>query len=396
MFAFSSLKELINTIYKEQKLLSEMFEKRKIPYKKEYALEVAKYGEESIEFLINRSVLRQNGIYLEIDDQFLQFFEMILEVNEEINTSFINENIQQIRQNINYWLQENSETRKYSYLKTIKSGLRKTGRVILRNIVDLNRNIDNTFKTEPNYKIKIAKLENYDKKRQDIKQLLAQTEKLIKEDEHTFFKSALDEELKRITTELRLQLNEYWHNLIEIENQIIEFLSQIKYQSLVLEKLRQVKYLKDQFELKNKSNIEALLSSSNDVVFEPKPSYPLKLSLDILQSDEARDIILKVAAKVKTGVKPVLPVAERISEDYLETAEEKEIIVNLEEVKNSFTASGNNLFDFILNYEYPKELDFEEKVTVYCQMISLYEKEFEITDNYQKLEQIEFALVYPK
>lgn len=99
--------------------------------------------------------------------------------------------------------------------------------------------------------------------------MLNQTEKLIKEDEQTFFKSALDEELKQVTTELRLQINEYWHNLIEIEKQIIEFLGKIKYQSLVLEKLRQIKYLKSQFELKNKTNIVDCIDVCRDVILRP-------------------------------------------------------------------------------------------------------------------------------
>ncbi|ODT90430.1 MAG: hypothetical protein ABS85_15405 [Sphingobacteriales bacterium SCN 48-20] len=133
-----SLKELVNTLYWARDLLVEMFEKRKsFAYKYDDAAEIM--GEDKLEILINKQLLRRNGPYVEIDDQFQQFFEQVLEVNEEINTSYINENIQQVKQHIVYYLQENNEHRRYSYLKQVKGALRKIGRITLRNVIDLNR-----------------------------------------------------------------------------------------------------------------------------------------------------------------------------------------------------------------------------------------------------------------
>jgi hypothetical protein len=393
---FLSIRELLNTLSRENKLLSELFEKRKsLSYKYDYALELVDNDNDRILRLIEKSVIRQNGNYLEIDDQFLQFFEQILEVNEEINISYINENIELVKQYILYYLQENSENRKYTYLKSVKSTLKKIGRITIRNIVDLNRNIENTFKTEPNYKIKISKLENHNRKLTDIKSLIEQTEKLITEDELTFFKAALDEELKSITNQLRLQLSESRHNLIEAKKQIIEFINQIKYQSKFIEKLRQIKYLKDQFELRAKTNLIEVLVKNSAMAFEIKPTYPLKLSLDWLQQDEVRESILKINQKIKSGVKPLLHVAESISNDYLQTDTEKEIHINLEEVRNNFMASGNNLFDFILNYKFPRDVLFEERITVFCQMISIFDNNFEVSEDYNEYNEIEYVMVFP-
>lgn len=395
MSQFHSIKELINTLAWSKELLSEMFEKRKsFVYKYDHALEVME--EEKLETLKNRNVLRQNGPYLEMDDQFLNFFEQILEVNEEINTSFINENIQQVKQQINYYLQEHNENRRYSYLKAVKSLLRKIGRITLRNIIDLNRNVENAFKTEPNYKIKISRLENFDQKQKDVQLLIDQTDRLVTQDEQVFFKTALDEELKQIVTQLRLQLNEGRHNLIETQKQIIEYLNQVKYQSRIIEHIKQVKYLKDQFELRAKTNVLQVIVANNAVIFEQKTTYPLKLSLEELQTDAAQESIKKIAQKLKHGNKQKLPVAEGISTDYLKIEEETEIFINLEELRSGFQASGNHLYQFIMQYRFPKELSFAEKVTVFCQMVSLYEMEFNIMEDYSKDNEVEYAMVYPK
>jgi len=397
MNSFSSIKELLSSLHKEERLISAMFKERKsFNYKYDYALELVDNDDNRLQKLINRSVIRQNGNNLEIDDLFLQFFEQVLDANEEINISYINENIEIVKQNIHYYFNETNEQRKYKYLLKIKTTLRNIGNTTLRNVVDLKRNIDVTFKNEPNYKNKRAKLIHLDNKRKDISKLIEQTVRLISEGEDTFFTMATDEELNRIIVQLKMQLLKCAHNLIEIERQIIDFLNQIQYQSNVIEKLRQIKYLKDQFILESSTDFRAVLNSNNTVIFEPNPQYPLKLSLEYLQSnDEAFESIRKIAKRVKSGVKVMRPVADKISDEYLETHIEEEIQINLEEVKNGFVASGYALFDFVLNYNFVKTVSFDEKITIYCQLISLYENAFEVTGKFQKKENTEFAVVYP-
>lgn len=398
MNTFTSIKELLSTLVREHKLLTEMFEKRKtLSYKYDLALVMVDYNEERIQYLISHSVIRQNGSFLEIEEQFKDFFEQVLEVNEEINTSSINSNIQNVKENILYYLKENNEIRKYDYLRKVKNALRKIGNITLRNVVDLKRNIDNTFKNEPTYTIKKLRLEILDKKRIDINSFIEETYKLISEEEQSFFKSALDDELNRVITQLKLQLNECRHNLIEIQKQIIEYLNQIKYQSGVIEKLRQLKYLKDQFTIRADTDIDSVILKNDDVIFEANPVYPLKLSLEYLQSDnEAYTSILRIAKRIKSLVKIKLPLAGKISSEYLQPNIEEEIQINFEEVRNSFIASGNNLFDFILAYNFEKELSFDEKVTVYCQLISQYDSLFALTEKYNSQQEIEYAMVYPK
>ncbi|MDH6306729.1 hypothetical protein M2459_001963 [Parabacteroides sp. PF5-5] len=395
MNTFYSIKELINALSRHKDLFAEMFAKRTMAYKYDFALEFT--DEDHIQFLIDHAVIRQNEGFLELDDLYLQFFEQVLAINEEINISYINESIQNVKQHILYYLQENNETRKYTYLKTIKNSIRKIGNITVRNVIDLKRNTDNTFKNEPNYKNKKSKLEFLDKKREDISTLIHATERLLSEEELTFFKIAYDEELNRIETLLKRQLNECRHNLIEIQKQIIEYLNQIKYQSRFLEKLRQIKYLKDQFELESKTDIRKILSENNAVVFESNPAYPLKLSIDRLQTDdELLALIQKVFESIKIQANIRQKMAEIISDEYLDVEAEEMMFINLEEVKNRFTASGNHLFDFILNYNFQHEVDFNERVTLYCQLISQYENELIVSETFNVHENIEYAMVYPK
>lgn len=389
---------MLGILSREQRLISEIFEKRKqLSYKYDHALELVEYNEDKLLSLIEFAVLRRNGSFLEIDDQFLQFFEQILEVNEDINVSYINENLFAIHQNIVYYLQENSETRRYNYLRQVKNALRKIGVIAIRNVVDLKRNIDNTFKNEPNYKVKKAKLEHLDIKRSDISNLINLTDKLISGgEEQTFFKVATDEELQRIIHVLKSQLNTCRHNLIDNQKQIIEYLNRLRAQNIMVEKIRQLKYLKDQFELRTKTNIEQILTSENPLLFEPNPAYSLKLSLDQLQGDDGSlDLIRKVHARQRSGKGTKQSVADIDLSEYLDSESEQVPQINLEEVKNSFLAGSNNLFDFLQTYDFGMELSFEERLTVYCQLVSQYDAHFRLTDSYQVKQETEYLMIYP-
>ena len=396
MTSFKSIKELLKTLDWAKDLLDEMFHKRnEFSYKYDMAVEMLDSIEKT-DRLIELEIIRRNGVFVELDEKFMNFFELVLEVNEQISTAFILDNIHLVKESINYYLKESNTDKQYSYLKQVKSTLQKTGRITARSIVDLNRNIENTFKTETNFKIKLEKLQNLKQKKEDIQLLVEHTDKLITDDEQTFFKTALDEELKQITFSLRLKLTEARHNIIETHEQIIDYINQTKYKTQLLEKIKQLKYLKDQFDLKSKTNIEKVAAQQNALVFEPRSYFSTKLSLVHLQTDEANESIFKTRKKIKSDKRPRYQLSESISSDYLNTEPEHEIFINMEEVINSFSASGNNLYDFVMSYKFPKEQSFDERVTLYCQLVSMYETDLKITGEYQRKDDIEFAMIYPK
>ena len=398
MDSFNDIKDLIATLKREEKLLSEMFSKRKsIDYKYNDAVELVDSDENRIQHLIRRSVIRENGSLLELDDLFLEFFEQVLDVNVEINLSYIDENIQIIVENINYFLNETNENKRYNYLRFIKKTFRKIGSTTHKSVVDLRRNIENTFKNEANYKNKRLKLQNLDAKRFIVENLINTTLNLINKDELTFFNRALDEELNRIIIDLKHQLGECSHNLIEIEKQIIDYLNQIKHQGEFLEKLRKLKYLKDHFTIAAETDIKQVIASRKQLLFENRINEPLNLSVDTLrENDKAFEIIRRVSKnhKNRNYAKPVF--ADQISGEYLENRVTEEVMINLEEVRNRFVATSDHLFNFILNYDFLKAVDFDERVTIFCQIVSQYDQELLIANEFQLANGVEYAIIYSK
>ena len=398
MNTFRSIDELIKTLDREKMLLKEMFSKRKSPsFRYDYALELTEYKEERIKYLIDYGVIRDSGNFLEMEDIYLKFFEEVLQVNEEINVSFVQEYLDHLNDDIEYYLKENNEQRKYAYQREVKRCLKNIALTTVRNVMDLKRNVDNTYKNEPNYQIKLAKLKKLDEKRQNIALLITRSEDLIDNQQPTFFRVAMDVQMRTVVSDVKLQLNDSFHNLIEIEKEIIHYLNLIAYQNKIFEKVRKLKYLRDQFLLEANTDIKRVLVDRNPVWMEPMANYRIKLSINELRnSAEAATLIRKVATQRKDKARGLQNVAEAIPQEYLSEAGELFDAVNLQEVFNAFSASGTHLFRFVMDYSYHKPVSECEKVLFFCQLASQYADSLEFAERYESTAYVEYPIIYAK
>lgn len=396
---FHSLEELIRALDRERKLLYGLFQDRKrLSFRYDIARELAAKKDESLEFLRRYGVIRENGDFIELEDVYLKFFEDVLEVNEEINVASVKESIGNLNAAIDYYQSENSPNRKYGYLKDVKRILRNIALTTLRNVIDLKRNIDNTYKNEPTFKIKKKKLKHLDEKRRDIAVLIKECEKVIDEKQSNFFMMAMDVQLRDIVTDVKLQLKEVYHNLLELDRQIINYLNLIEYQNCLFEKVQKLKYLRDQLLLESNTDIKAKMTVRNPVWMEPRPRYPLKVSLSMLRtSDLGLKVLLDVVKGKGNNRLRKGNLAEPLTEEELKEQQHVLQIVDVNEVKTAFMASGDNLFNFVMNYSgYHKQMTDEEKLVLFCQIAAQYLDELSISEEFNCYGGIEYPLIYPK
>ena len=396
---FRSLDELIRALDRERKLLHALFQDRKrLSFRYDLARELASKRDESIEFLRRYGVIRENADFVELEDVYLSFFEEVLEVNEDINVASVKESIDSLNNAIDYYLSENNPSRKYGYLRDVKRMLRKIALTTLRNVIDLKRNIDNTYKNEPTFAIKKKKLVHLDEKRRDIAVLINECERVIDEKQTTFFMVAMDVQLKEIVTDVKLQLREVYHNLLELDRQIINYLNLIEYQNRLFQKVQKLKYLRDQMLLETNTDIRAKLSARNPVWMEPRPRYPLKVSLSMLRNTEEGLKIIQDIAKGKGNSRLRKGnLAEPLTEEELTEQRQTLQMVDISEVKNAFMASSDHLFHFVMNYSnYRIPMDDEAKLVLFCQIATQYLEDVEITAEYRKFGAVEYPLIFSK
>ena len=396
---FHSLEELIRALDRERKLLYALFQDRKrLSFRYNLAKELATKKDESLEFLRRFGIIHENGDFVELEDVYLKFFEEVLEVNEEINVASVKESIGSLNAAIDYYQSEKNVTRKWGYLKDVKRILRNIALTTLRNVIDLKRNIDNTYKNEPTFVVKKKKLVHLDEKRKDIAALINECEKVIDEKQATFFLMAMDVELKETVTDVKLQLKEVYHNLLELDRQIINYLNLIEYQNRLFEKVQKLKYLRDQMLLETNTDIKAKMDARNPVWMEPRPRYTLKVSLSMLRTTDTGLKILQDVAKGKSNDRLRKGnLAEPLTKEELTEQQKVLQTVDVSEVKTAFMASGDNLFHFVMNYSgYRKKMADEEKLVLFCQIAAQYHDELVISEEYGRHGNIEFPFIYPK
>lgn len=396
---FHSLEELIRALDRERKLLYALFQDRKrLSFRYNLAKELATKKDESLEFLRRFGIIHENGDFVELEDVYLKFFEEVLEVNEEINVASVKESIGSLNAAIDYYQSEKNATRKWGYLKDVKRILRNIALTTLRNVIDLKRNIDNTYKNEPTFVVKKKKLVHLDEKRKDIAALINECEKVIDKKQATFFLVAMDVELKDTVTDVKLQLKEVYHNLLELDRQIINYLNLIEYQNRLFEKVQKLKYLRDQMLLETNTDIKAKMDARNPVWMEPRPRYTLKVSLSMLRTTDIGLKILQDVAKGKSNDRLRKGnLAEPLTKEELTEQQKVLQTVDVREVKTAFMASGDNLFHFVMNYSgYRKQMADEEKLVLFCQIAAQYHDELVISEEYGRHGNIEFPFIYPK
>lgn len=393
---FRSLEELIRALDREHKLIHALFQDRKkLSFRHELAREIASKKDESLYFLRRYGVIRENADFVELEDVYLKFFEDVLEVNEEINVASVKENIGNLNNAIEYYLSENNPNRKYGYLRDVKRILRNIALTTLRNVIDLKRNIDNTYKNEPTFAIKKKKLVHLDEKRKDIAALINECERVIDEKQATFFMVAMDVQLKDIVTDVKLQLREVYHNLLELDRQIINYLNLIEYQNRLFQKVQKLKYLHDQMLLETNTDIQAKLQTKSPVWMEPRPRYTLKVSLSMLRNTEEGLKVLKNVAKGKGNNRLKKGnLAEPLTADELTEQQQMLQMVDVSEVKNAFMVSGDNLFHFVINYSgYRIPIDDEAKLVLFCQIAAQYLDELHVNEEYRQYGEIEYPII---
>lgn len=393
---FRTIEELTKTLSREQRLLGEMFEKRKLmKFPLGLALDLVGSNEARLRKLLDYGVLVRSGNTVKIESDYLNFFEEVLNVNEEISVLSVQECINTLKEYIGYFLQEANANRRAGYQDSVRQLLKKTGFRTLRNVVDLKRNMDNAYKQEPNYVIKKKKLQNLDEKSHSIRAMIRECEKLM-DNEHAFFIMANDPHMAKTCSDVKHDFVEAYHALMEIDRQIIVYINQIDLQNKLYKKIRKLKYLQDQLLIKTDTNLVQVLEERNPLWMESRQYSKTRLSLEMLrENDQIVQMLRRIAER--NGIRKTA----RTEADPLTLEELQEHVLQLKEVDpaevwNAFLASSYHLFEFILRYDYKSQRGIEDHVALFCQLVILHPDECKMTGKYANYQDIEYPIIYAK
>lgn len=400
MNAFRDIDALLKAIAREKELLKFLFTSRKAPsLRTEQALEnFLSQDSRRLEYLLEHGVIRESeGGFLVLEDTYLRFFEDVLEVNEEINVLSVKQHIDALNENIELWLTVDSEGRKQRYMGEILRILRSIALSTHRNVIDLKRAIDNTYKNERDYAVKRKRLENLDRKRADIALLIKEAEKLFDKRQRVFFGQSMDAHLKETVAMVKDALTESYHGLLELDRQIILYLNKIEAEQRLVEKIRRIKYLKDQLVWESSTDVIWALQTHRPAFLEKRPWYNCLPSLESLTNTpdgiaalkEAHAVLKNPTARRKTNPEPLSPEELSLGAVVKDT-------LNTFEVRNAFLGSSQDLMTFLSGYTFREPLSAEDRLTLFCRLAVEFDEDFRITDEFREAGNFIYPLIYPR
>ncbi|MDE6717035.1 MAG: hypothetical protein K2J70_02480 [Muribaculaceae bacterium] len=368
--SFRNITELLNRLYQDKRLIAEMFyHRREIDFTRDDALSFTDVGR--LSFLIDHGVIREEGDSLELEESYLQFFEEVLLANEDITGSAVADQVELLKENISFYLLErDNPVRQVKYLRKVKRNLRNIAQLSSRKVIDLKRNVNDTFKQEANYIIKRERLKKFLTNISEINRLVDNTQELLDDRSSTFEHFAPDDQLSTLIISVRIELNEVSRTIIEQQAVIREYLHRIDRQDRMVKKIRRVKMLKDQFVWTTATDLLRVLEERTDIFLEPLSPSPLKPSLAYLRlTDDGSAILEEVRKTIAKAMTADRKAAPPLSEGDFNSEPIEADYVDLDSLGTKFLLSDTDLFSFVMNYPYEKEQSVGKRLEYYSQLV---------------------------
>ena len=375
-----NVRELITQLYNHRSTVEYLFGNRDTITVTEL-LSTGEITEEQYKKLIQQEILYEYHTIVGLNDSVIAMFEDFMEIGE-VTPGVIRDYISELKRNIEFY----NDVKEIRFLRSIKKYLKRIGVAITREIIKLQKNIDDTYKNEGNYRIKLQKLEDYRTKRDAIIDFIKKTEEILDESKSTLNISA-DSEFYGIVTSLKSSLIENLDYLIEIQTDITDYINKIQFQLDVYKKAQSIKEIKDRGELHYKTNFKNVVESLDAIGFNNIRSPRTKVSVEFLYTDEGHMICKRVAEKYKISRMLARRMAEKLPGDFKDLRAEAFIKMDTATLVKKFMNQKKNLFEFLQDYKFPKvlgDLSFEERITLFVEVAMEYEKQldFKFTLNY--------------
>ncbi len=381
-------------LHTDRKLFESLFEKRnRMVGFHEVSNEI---GEERLEYLINAEILNRTDDSIELDERILSFFEEFLETNEDVEIGDVDELLINLKYNIElYQNEKENEHSRERYLGKIKRILKKIPNMILKNLSLLQLHIGLTYKTQSSHKNKILELQHYKGKLEKMMNIEAKVQKALL-NEAGFFNVVSSYETVLLSLRLKVRLRELRVSLIELQKQVIEYINKTLHKQHFFEHIIKLKEMKSALEIKEKSNILALLEMETTPLFMSKPQR-ITTFLDTEEVYEFgfEEMVQKLQHTIPVQKTSVLK-AEALDGSFFEDEEKAQYMIDTDALHEAFMDSQEDLFTFIDTKAFEVEQSLEEKITLYCQLALMYEADYSFSETRQKIEQYEYLIIRPK
>ena len=192
-------------------------------------------------------------------------------------------------------------------------------------------------------------------------------------------------------------LTEAYHGLLELDRQIIVYLNRIEAEQRLVEKIRRIKYLKDQLVWESGTDVIWALQTHRPAFLEKRPWYNCLPSLESLTNSpdgiaalkEAQAALQNPTARRKTDPEPLTQ--EELSRDAV-----VKDMMNTFQVRSAFLGGSQDLMSFLSGYTFSEPLSEEDRLTLFCRLAAEFYEDFRMSEEYREAGAFLYPLIYPR
>jgi hypothetical protein len=365
-----NVNDILNQLYQHRGVVEFLFAHRENITVNEL-LNRGDINHEQLQKLKSLDLVYEYENIVSLNDAVVAMFEDFMEIGE-VTPGFINDYINELNRHIRFY----QEAREMRFLRSIKKYLKRINSTLTREIIKLQKNVDDTYKNESNYRIKLQKLEDYRLKRDTIIDFIKKTTDVV-EDARALFSLTNDSELYGIVQALKVSLIENLDYLIEIQTDITDFINKIQFQLDVYIKAQKLKEIKDHGNLHFKTNFNETVAAINTLRYNGHKTPKTKIAVDFLFTDDGHVLCKRIAEKYKLTRLMVRGLADRMAGNFKDKGLEQQIKLDtLKLVDRFLIQTKQNLFEYLMDYKFPKAIGtvtFEERLSLFVEIAMEYQ-----------------------
>ncbi len=346
----SQIIEAIRLLYSNRRTIDFLFSKR--PSGKG-RFELLDYDndltEERIGKLLEKRFVEEKDGEISLNMQLISFFEDYLGIGDA-NVEMLNADLKNLERNLQYYEDSNQNIK---HLIKIREILKKLDSGIRINIVKLYASVDEVYKTERDLKVKLSKLENYRKDRDEVLLTIEATSRFL-ELNKVVLKN--ESEVMKTRKQLRFNLIEYNRQLLTLQNQVVDYIHKVQLQTQFYKKLTWLKTIKNSGGMLNgaNSNIYEVVSQNHSLLFQKTVSHKWKVPLEAIADNEnGQRMIERIRERLK--MKSEREHKKESLDSISETQTQESLELPTDELFSIFSKTKTNLFDFykLTNFQKP-------------------------------------------
>lgn len=336
-----------------------------------------------------------NDGLVELDEDFRTFLESVLDSNDEIEIGNIGEWIDDISHNILLYNNADTYERQQRFIKRIDRILKKIPVRISKSLIKLHQHIHLTYKSADAFELKRIELQHYKEKLEQLIAIDRRIETMLAA-EADFFKNVAPQATSNLYYILKVYLTQMRISLVDLQRQVVDYINRVSPDITFFKHITRLKELKNAYEIKELTNIEECIKNSvTPLAFLPKIQFSSQLETTYGQSIEFGDYVEHWYEKYKKDL-PIKDKAEAVDASYFDNNVIEEYVLDIDALHLEFKESAKDLFTFIIERNFKFELDFEERLSAFCDMAGLYAHEYILSDEYRTYNNYEYLVIYPK